>query len=98
MLIEAARRAEAAVKEMMAIANDGSATADEFRDALGISKSIVGISSAFQTSAAATVAGRERHGDGGAEVLAEAALFAPTLRTPSASPDVTPFNLPQGVR
>ena len=73
MLIEAARRAEAAVKEMMAIANDGSATTDEFRDALGISKSIVGISSAFQTSAAATVAGRERHGDGGAEVLAEAA-------------------------
>ncbi len=73
MLIEAARRAEAAVKEMMAIANDGSATADEFRDALGISKSIVGISTAFQTSAAATVAGRERHGDGGAEVLAEAA-------------------------
>ena len=73
MLIEAARRAEAAVKEMMAIANDGSATTDEFRDALGISKSIVGISSAFQTSAAATVAGRGRHGDGGAEVLAEAA-------------------------
>ena len=73
MLIEAARRAEAAVKEMLAIAKDGSATADEFRDALGISKSIVGISSAFQTSAAATVAGRERHGDGGAEMLAAAA-------------------------
>ena len=73
MLIEAARRAEAAVKEMLAIANDGSATTDEFRDALGISKSIVGISSAFQVAGAAAVAGRERHGDGGAEVLAEAA-------------------------
>ena len=34
MLIEAARRAEVAVKEMLAIAHDGSATTDEFRDAL----------------------------------------------------------------
>ena len=73
MLIEAARRAEAAVRDMLSIANDGSATTDEFRDALGISKSIVGVSSAFQASAAATVAGRERHGDGGAEVLATSA-------------------------
>ena len=61
------------MKEMLAIANDGSATTDEYRDALGISKSIVGISCAFQTSAAATVAGREQHGDGGAEVLAVSA-------------------------
>ena len=73
MLIEAARRAEAAVKEMLAIANDGSATTDELRDGLRISKSFVGIASAFQLSAAAAVAGRERHGDGGAEVLAATA-------------------------
>ncbi len=73
MLIETARRAEAAVKEMLAIADDGSATADELREALAISKSIVGVSAAFQASAAAAVAGRERHGDGGAEVLASAA-------------------------
>ena len=73
MLIEAARRAETAVKEMLAVASEGSATTGELRDALGISKSIVGISTAFQASAAATVAGRERHGDGGAEVLAAAA-------------------------
>ena len=73
MLIEAARRAEAAVKEMLAVANDGTATTAELRDALGISKSIVGVASAFQTSAAAAVAGRERHGDGGAEVLAAGA-------------------------
>ena len=73
MLIEAARRAEAAVKEMLAIANDGSATTDELRDGLRISKSFVGIASAFQISAAAAVAGRERHGDGGAEVLAATA-------------------------
>ena len=73
MLIEAARRAEAAVKEMLAVANDGSATTSELRDALGVSKSIVGVCSAFQASAAAAVAGRERHGDGGAEVLAAGA-------------------------
>ena len=58
------------MKEMLAIANDGSATTDELLEGLGISKSIVGVSSAFQASAAAAVAGRERHGDGGAEVLA----------------------------
>ncbi len=73
MLIEAARRAEAAVKEMLAIANDGSATTDDLRDALRVSKSISGVNSAFQVSAAASVAGRERHGDGGAEVLASGA-------------------------
>ena len=73
MLIEAARRAEAAVKEMLAIANDGSATTDEFRDALGVSKSIAGVNSAFQVAGAAAVAGRQRHGDGGAEVLAASA-------------------------
>ena len=73
MLIEAARRAEAAVKEMLAIANDGSATTHDLRDALKISKAIAGVNSAFQVSAAASVAGRERHGDGGAEVLASGA-------------------------
>ena len=73
MLIEAARRAEAAVKEMLAIVNDGSATAGEYREALGISKSIVGISSVFQTSTAKVIAKVERHGDGGAEVLSDAA-------------------------
>ena len=73
MLIESARRAEAAVKEMLDIANEGSATTDELRDALEISKLVVGIATAFQTSAAAAVAGREHHGDGGAEVLAASA-------------------------
>ena len=58
---------------MLAIADDGSATTDELREALAISRSIVGVAAAFQASAAAAVAGRERHGDGGAEVLAAAA-------------------------
>ena len=73
MLIEAARRAEAAVKEMLAIATRGDAATDEVRDALRISKAIAGINSAFQAAGAAAVAGREQHGDGGAEVLAAAA-------------------------
>ena len=73
MLIETARRAEVAVKEMLDIANEGSATTSELRDALEISKLVVGIATAFQTSAAAAVAGREHHGDGGAEVLAAGA-------------------------
>ncbi len=73
MLIEAARRAEAAVKEMLACANEGSASCSELREGLVASKVIAGVNSAFQVSAAAAVAGRERHGDGGAEVLAVSA-------------------------
>lgn len=70
MLIEAARRAEAAVKEMLACADEGAASCSELLEGLEISKVIDGVNAAFQVSAAATVAGRERHGDGGAEVLA----------------------------
>ena len=73
MLIEAARRAEAAAKEMLALVNDGAASCAEMREMLEISKATVAIMSAAQTSAAASIAGRERHGDGGTEVLAEAA-------------------------
>jgi hypothetical protein len=73
MLIEAARRAEAAVKEMLACVGEGVASSSELREGLAISKVIAGVNSAFQASAAAAVAGRERHGDGGAEVLASAA-------------------------
>ena len=70
MLIETARRAEAAVKEMLAEVTDGAVSCEEIREALAVSKAITGINSAFQSAAAASVAGRERHGDGGAEVLA----------------------------
>ncbi len=70
MLIEAARRAEAAVKAMLACADEGAASCSELREGLKISKVIAGVNAAFQVSAAAAVAGRERHGDGGAEVLA----------------------------
>ena len=73
MLIEAARRAEAAAKEILALVNDGAGSCAEMREMLEVSKATVAIMSAAQTSAAASIAGRERHGDGGTEVLAEAA-------------------------
>ena len=73
MLIEAARRAEAAAKEMLALVTEGSVSCGEILDALAVSKAIAGVNSAFQTAGAAAVAGRERHGDGGAEVLASSA-------------------------
>ncbi len=73
MLIEAARRAEAAAKEMLALVNEGSAPCAELRQMLEVSKATMAIMSVAQVSAAADVAGRERHGDGGTEVLAEAA-------------------------
>ena len=73
MLIEAARRAEAAVKEMLACADEGAASCSELREGLDISKVIAGVNTAFQAAAAAAVAGREHHGDGGAEVLAASA-------------------------
>ena len=73
MLIEAARRAEASAKEMLALVNDGSASSSEMREMLAVSKATVAMMSAAQANAAATIAKRERHGDGGAQVLADGA-------------------------
>ena len=73
MLIEAARRAEAAAKEMLALVNAGSASCAEAREMLAVSKATVAVISAAQTSAAKVIAGVERHGDGGLQVLADAA-------------------------
>ena len=73
MLIEAARRAEAAAKEMLALVTEGAVSCAEILEALAVSKAIAGVNSAFQVAGAAAVAGRERHGDGGAEVLAASA-------------------------
>ena len=73
MLIEAARRAEAAAKETLAQLNEGTASCAEMRETLDVLRSAAGMIAAAQTSAAATVAARERHGDGGTEVLAAAA-------------------------
>ena len=73
MLIAAARRAEAAAKEILALVNEGSASCAEMRDMLAVSKATVAIMSVAQASAAASIAGRERHGDGGTQVLADTA-------------------------
>ena len=76
MLIEAARRAEAAAREILSLVNEGSASCAEMREMLAVSKATVSIMVAAQTSAAATIAGRERHGDGGAQILADGAGMA----------------------
>ena len=73
MLIEAARRAEAAAKEMLACINAGSAPCAEVREALAVSKVFMAAGSAFQVGAAKVVAKAERHGDGGTQVLADTA-------------------------
>ncbi len=72
MLIESARRAEAAAKEMLAYVNDGSASCAEMREALAVCAAIMAAASAFQAGAARIIARAERHGDGGAQVLADA--------------------------
>ena len=73
MLIDSARRAEAAATEMLAYTNDGSASCTELREALEVCKAFMAAGSAFQAGAARIIAGTERHGDGGAQVLADAA-------------------------
>ena len=73
MLIESARRAEAAAKEMLTYANDGSASCAEMREALAVCTAFMAAGSAFQASAARVIAQAERHGDGGTQILADAA-------------------------
>ena len=73
MLIEAARRFEAAAKEMLSAMNEPSVSCDEARQVLAVCKSAAAALTAAQTSAAAVVAGVEHHGDGGVQVLADAA-------------------------
>ena len=73
MLIEAARRIEATAKEVLALVNAGDASCEEMRQMLEVFKAAIAIMTVAQTTAAASIAGRERHGDGGAEVLASGA-------------------------
>ena len=73
MLIDDARQVEAAARRILAQVNDGSASCEQMRKAMPALKSASAMITAAQTSAAASIAGRERHGDGGAEVLATAA-------------------------
>ena len=73
MLIEAARRAEAYAKEMLSCIDEGSASCAEAREALEISRAFMAAGAAFQVAAAQVIAKAERHGDGGAQVLADGA-------------------------
>ncbi len=70
MIIQIARRAEAAANELLAAVNAGTVTCDELREVLRVTRSVAAVVAAVQTSAAELIARRERHGDGGAEVLA----------------------------
>ncbi|MYJ36042.1 MAG: DUF222 domain-containing protein, partial [Acidimicrobiaceae bacterium] len=73
MLIDSARRAETAAKEMLGYVNDGSVSCAEAREALAVCKAFMAAGSAFQAGAARIIAQAERHGDGGAQVLADVA-------------------------
>ncbi len=73
MLVETARRAETAAKETLALVNAGDVSCEEMREMMAVTRSAAAMLSAAQTAAAASIAGRERHGDGGAQVLADAA-------------------------
>ena len=57
MLIEAARRAEAAAKEMLSLVNEGSASCAEMREMLEVLKATVTVLCVTQTSAAGSIAG-----------------------------------------
>ena len=72
MVISQAQRAETAVTQMLAATSDGSVTAVDLRKALEMSKAIASKLAAFQARAAAVLAARESHGDGGAGVLRHA--------------------------
>ena len=76
MLIEAARRAETAAKEMLALVNVGAASCSEMREMLAVSKATMTIMAAAQVGAAAVIARSERHGDGGTQVLADSAVLS----------------------
>jgi len=76
MIIEIAERAEAAANELLAAVDAGAATCDELREVLRVTRSVVAAVTSVQTTAAEQIARRERHGDGGAEVLASVAGLA----------------------
>jgi hypothetical protein len=73
MMKEAIRRAEAALDDVLALCKSGDVSTGELRMGLGAFRSMRAKLDACQTHAAGGLAARERHGDGGAGVLAQAA-------------------------
>ena len=73
MMKQAIRRTEAALDDVLVLCKSGDASTGELRMGLEAFKSIRAKLDACQTYAAGDLAARERHGDGGAGVLAQAA-------------------------
>ncbi|MCY4174805.1 MAG: DUF222 domain-containing protein, partial [Acidimicrobiaceae bacterium] len=73
MILEAARRAETAAAALLTAVNTGTASTAELRRVLTATRSVAASVNAAQTAAAEQIARRERHGDGGAEILAASA-------------------------
>ena len=90
MLIEAARRAEAAAREMLALVNEGSASCAEMREMLEVSKATVAVVSAAQASAATSIAA-----DQARPPSSEPASGSPSSSETTAAPDQT--RLPEPV-
>jgi len=73
MILEDAQQAVAATQRMLTAVRSGVVASDELRAALEATRELMAAGAAFQTTAAELIAARERHGDGGAEVLAVSA-------------------------
>ena len=73
MVLSDARHAVAAANRMLTAVRDGGVASAELRAALEQTRMFMAAGAAFQTAAAELIARRERHGDGGAGILAEAA-------------------------
>ena len=73
MVLEDARQAAAAADRMLKAVHAGGVATAELRAALEQTRVFMATGAAFQTAAAELIARRERHGDGGAEILASSA-------------------------
>ena len=73
MGIEAARRVREGLAELIRLANDAATSTPELRELLSECKTFGGQVTVLQADTAAGVAARERHGDSGVGVLAQAA-------------------------
>ena len=73
MALEAAQRVREGLAELIRLVNSGGASTSDARRVLAESKAFAAQVAVLQADAAALVAAGERHGDGGAGVLAQAA-------------------------
>ncbi len=73
MVLEDAQQAITATQRMLDVVRGGAVATTELRAALEQTRVLMATGAAFQTAAAELIAARERHGDGGAEVLAVSA-------------------------